>query len=59
MSILSQKHFHDEAAAFAFVEADLWPNGPTCPHCGGVDRICSAVRGSRARRTQRARSASA
>jgi transposase-like protein len=39
MSILSQKQFHDEAAAFAWVEAELWPNGPVCPHCGGVDRI--------------------
>ncbi len=39
MSILSQAHFQDEAAAFAFVEAELWPEGPICPHCGGVDRI--------------------
>lgn len=38
-SILSAKHFHDEATAYAFVEARLWPNGPICPHCGGVERI--------------------
>jgi transposase-like protein len=38
-SVLSDKHFHNEAAAYAFVEARLWPNGPVCPHCGGVDRI--------------------
>ncbi|MEP7240801.1 MAG: IS1595 family transposase [Devosia sp.] len=38
-STLSAKHFHDEPAAFAFVEARVWPNGPTCPHCGGVERI--------------------
>jgi transposase-like protein len=38
-SVLSDKHFHDEAAAYAFVEARLWPNGPICPHCGGVERI--------------------
>jgi transposase-like protein len=31
--------FHDEAAAVAFVEAELWPNGPVCPHCGNVERI--------------------
>jgi len=36
---LSAKHFHDEAAAYAFVEARLWPEGPVCPHCGGVERI--------------------
>ena len=36
---LSAKHFHDEDAAFAYVEARIWPNGPVCPHCGGVERI--------------------
>ena len=38
-SALSAKHFHDEAAAFKYVEARVWPEGPTCPHCGGVERI--------------------
>jgi transposase-like protein len=38
-SVLSDAHFHDETAAYAFVEARVWPNGPVCPHCGGVDRI--------------------
>jgi transposase-like protein len=38
-SVLSAKHFHDEAAAYAFVEARVWPKGPICPHCGGVTRI--------------------
>jgi transposase-like protein len=38
-SVLSDKHFHNEEAAYAFVEARVWPNGPVCPHCGGVDRI--------------------
>src|SRR6266478_3725705 len=38
-SVLSDKHFHNEAAAYAFVEARVWPNGPICPHCGGTDRI--------------------
>jgi transposase-like protein len=33
-SILSQKHFHDEKAAYAHVEAHVWPDGPVCPHCG-------------------------
>ena len=39
MSALSAPHFHDEEAAYAYVEARIWPEGPTCPHCGGVDRI--------------------
>ena len=38
-SVLSDKHFHDEAAAYRFVEARVWPDGPICPHCGGVERI--------------------
>jgi transposase-like protein len=37
--VLSGKHFQDEAAAFAFVEAALWPHGPVCPHCGEKARI--------------------
>jgi transposase-like protein len=36
MSVLSRPYFHDEAAAFAHVEAVLWPEGPTCPHCGSL-----------------------
>jgi transposase-like protein len=36
---LSAPHFHDEEAAYAYVEARIWPQGPVCPHCGGVDRI--------------------
>lgn len=41
MSILTAKHFYDETAAFIELEAILWPNGPVCPHCCGVDRIYS------------------
>jgi transposase-like protein len=33
-SELSAIHFHNEEAAFAYVEAKLWPDGPFCPHCG-------------------------
>lgn len=36
-SILSAKHFHDEAAARRYVEAHVWPNGRVCPKCGTVD----------------------
>src|SRR5947208_6669985 len=38
-SLLDAKAIHDEATAYAWVEARLWPEGPVCPHCGGVDRI--------------------
>jgi transposase-like protein len=36
-SVLNFPHFHDEAAAYSYVEAILWPNGPFCPHCGNCD----------------------
>ncbi len=39
MSVLAQPHMYDEAAAFAHVEAMLWPEGPVCPHCGNSERI--------------------
>lgn len=35
-SILSAPHFHDEQAAYAFVEARIWPNGRVCPKCGVI-----------------------
>lgn len=36
-SVLSDTHFHDERAAYAYVEARIWPTGPICPHCGNTD----------------------
>jgi transposase-like protein len=39
MSVLSKPYFHDEAAAFAHLEAVIWNGSPTCPHCGACDRI--------------------
>lgn len=39
MSALSAPHFHNEQAAYDYVEARIWPNGPVCPKCGGVERI--------------------
>jgi transposase-like protein len=36
-SVISDRHFHDERAAYAYVEARVWPNGPVCPHCGNAD----------------------
>ncbi|MBK80456.1 MAG: IS1595 family transposase [Gammaproteobacteria bacterium] len=39
MSILSRPEFHDEQAAYDYVEARLWPNGPTCPRCGEHERV--------------------
>lgn len=38
-SVLDAEHFHDENAAYEYLEARIWPSGPVCPHCGGVDRV--------------------
>jgi transposase-like protein len=38
-SVLNAAHFHNETAAYKFVEARVWPEGPVCPHCGGFERI--------------------
>jgi transposase-like protein len=37
-SVLNAPHFQDEAAAYAHVEALLWPQGPVCPHCDNSDQ---------------------
>jgi transposase-like protein len=47
MSLLSQPHFHNGAAAIARLESIVWPKGPYCPRCGGFDRI-TPVNGGRA-----------
>src|SRR5712692_4845867 len=38
-SILSAPQFQSETAAFAYVEARLWPDGPKCHHCGERERV--------------------
>mgnify|MGYP001239274492 CR=1 FL=1 len=37
--VLNAPQFQSEPAAFEFVEARLWPNGPVCPHCQETKRI--------------------
>ena len=39
MSLLNQKHLYDEQAAYDWVEAHVWPDGPTCPKCGERKRV--------------------
>lgn len=38
MPVLSQKHFHDEKAAYKYVEKHVWAEGRSCPHCGTLGR---------------------
>jgi ISXO2-like transposase domain/Transposase zinc-ribbon domain len=38
--VLSDPRFFSEEAAFDYVEGQIWPEGPTCPHCGALaDKI--------------------
>ena len=34
---LQDPRFTDETAAREALEAVVWPDGPTCPHCGNAD----------------------
>ena len=36
-SVFDAPQFKTEEGAFAYVEAQLWPHGPVCPHCGNAD----------------------
>jgi transposase-like protein len=44
-SHLSAAHFHREEAAYAYVEARLWPDGPICPHCGATREHIGRLQG--------------
>ena len=47
-SALNAPHLRDEAAAFAYVEARLWPHGPVCHHCGVIGEA-TAMKGKTTR----------
>jgi transposase-like protein len=48
-SVLSDARFHNEEAAFAYVEAELWPNGPVCPHCSATSEKIGRLQGVRSK----------
>jgi transposase-like protein len=37
MSDFSNPTFHDETKARVWLEKELWPDGPICPHCGTIN----------------------
>jgi len=37
MSDLSKPIFHDAEKARKWLETELWPHGPVCPHCGTIN----------------------
>ena len=48
-SVLNSDRFHNEEAAFAYVESELWPNGPVCPHCGATGEHIGRLEGVRSK----------
>jgi transposase-like protein len=38
-SVLDAPHYKNEAAAYEWLEARLWPNGPECPRCQETKRV--------------------
>ena len=36
---LSDPIFHDDEAARLHLEAQRWPTGPYCPHCGEAEKV--------------------
>lgn len=48
-AVLSDPRFFNEEAAFAYVEAQLWPEGPVCPHCGATAEHIGHLEGVRSK----------
>jgi len=44
MTAFSEPHFNNDAAARAFLERTMWPEGPICPHCGVVGHAYATKR---------------
>jgi transposase-like protein len=42
-AVLDAPHFHNEQAAFDYVESLLWPRGPICPHCQATSEKIGAI----------------
>jgi len=47
--VLTDPRFFSEEAAFEYVEAQLWPEGPTCPHCGATAKKIGRLEGVRSK----------
>ena len=51
-SVLSDLRFHNEKAAFEYVEKQLWPTGAACPHCQEAKRL-GRLEGVRSKTTKK------
>jgi len=47
--VLSDPRFFSEEAAFEYVETQLWPDGPICPHCGSLSEKIGRLAGVRSK----------
>ena len=47
--VLNDPRFFSEEAAFAYVEAQIWPEGPVCPHCGSLADKIGGLKGVRSK----------
>jgi ISXO2-like transposase domain/Transposase zinc-ribbon domain len=48
-AVLSDPRFFSEEAAFEYVERQLWPEGPICPHCGATANHIGRLAGVRSK----------
>ena len=48
-SVLNNLRFHNEQTAFDYVEKQLWPNGPVCPHCDATGEKIGKLSGKTTR----------
>lgn len=47
--VLSDPRFFSEEAAFDYVEGQIWPEGPVCPHCGSTGEKIGRLAGVRSK----------
>jgi hypothetical protein len=51
--VLSDPRFFSEQAALDYVEGQLWPEGPVCPHCGATAEKIGRLAGVRSKPSKR------
>ena len=51
--VLSDPRFFSEEAAFEYVEAQIWPTGPVCPHCGAFGDKIGRLQGVRSKASKK------
>ena len=52
-SALDAAYFHDQYAAFDYVERLVWPNGPVCPHCKAGFERAGVLKGMRTKASRK------